>query len=201
VPAVAPVRRDRVGAPGRGGLAVRGGGRAVCVLVRQRLADHASEDVGDPYVAARHARGVLGLRRGIHSAQHRDPRAPGRARKAAAGVRRAVPGHRGLKMKRYLMLAMLVLMCGVSVAGQAQPQTQPPAQTKEGQKPAAQDEFVPVDKPTNAQDTIPAPRRGQIAYGFIWVVLLGYVWSVRSRLSSVERELQTVSKRVGTERR
>jgi CcmD family protein len=64
-------------------------------------------------------------------------------------------------------------------------------------KPASPDEFVPVNAPTNAQDTIPAPRLVAIAYGFIWVVLLGYVWSVRSRLTSVEREMQTVSKRVG----
>ena len=98
-------------------------------------------------------------------------------------------------MKRYLMLALFVLTCGVSVAAQAPQQTQPPT------KPAAQDEFVPVDKPMNAQDTIPAPRLVAIAYGFIWVVLLGYIWSVRSRLATVERELQTVSKRVGTERR
>jgi len=92
-------------------------------------------------------------------------------------------------MKRCFMLAVFVLMFAAPVYVQAQ---QPPP------KPAAQDEFVPVDKPMNAQDTIPAPRLVAIAYGFIWVVLFGYVWSVRSRLASVERELQTVSKRVGS---
>lgn len=97
-------------------------------------------------------------------------------------------------MKRYLMLAVFVLMYGAPLAAQTSTQTPPP-------KPAAQDEFVPVDKPVNAQDTIPAPRLVAIAYGFIWVLLFGYVWSVRSRLASVERELQTVSKRVGAERR
>ncbi len=91
---------------------------------------------------------------------------------------------------RALMLSLLLV--GAPVYAQAQ---QPPP------KPAATDEFVPVDKPMNAQETIPAPRLVAIAYGFIWVVLFGYVWSVRSRLSSVERELQTVSKRVGPERR
>jgi len=35
-----------------------------------------------------------------------------------------------------------------------------------------------------------------LAYGFIWVVIFGYVWSVRSRLTRVERELETVSRRV-----
>jgi CcmD family protein len=96
-------------------------------------------------------------------------------------------------MKRCLALALFVLTCVAPLAGQTQ--TQPPP------KPAAQDEFVPVDKPMNAQDTIPAPRLVAIAYGFIWVVLLGYVWSVRSRLASVEREMQTVSKRIEGGRR
>ena len=82
-------------------------------------------------------------------------------------------------MKRYLMIAVFVLTCGAPVAAQTPPQPT---------KPAAQDEFVPVDKPANAQDTIPAPRLVAIAYGFIWIVLLGYIWSVRSRLASVERE-------------
>jgi len=86
---------------------------------------------------------------------------------------------------RTLVLAVLLF------AGPAYAQ-QPPA------RPANPDGFVPVDTPINAQDTIPAPRLVGIAYGFIWVVLFGYVWSVRTRLASVERELQTVSKRVGS---
>ena len=96
-------------------------------------------------------------------------------------------------MKRSLVIAFFVLTLAASALAQApsQPASQPP-------KPAAQDEFVPVDKPMNAQDTIPAPRLVAIAYGFIWVVLLGYVWSVRSRLATVEREIETVSKRIGS---
>ena len=93
-------------------------------------------------------------------------------------------------MKRYLVLALFVLTCAAPVV--AQTQTQPPP------KPSAQDEFVPVNAPLNAQDTIPAPRLVAVAYGFIWVVLFLYLWSVRSRLTTVERELQTVSKRVGS---
>lgn len=84
---------------------------------------------------------------------------------------------------RTLVLALLLF------AGPAYAQQQPSKPT---------DEFVPVNAPINAQDTIPAPRLVAIAYGFIWVVLFGYVWSVRSRLATVERELQTVSKRVGS---
>jgi len=89
-------------------------------------------------------------------------------------------------MKRSLMLALFVL----TLAAPALAQTPPPS------KPAAQDGFVPVDAPVTGQDTIPAPRLVAIAYGFIWVVIFGYVWSVRSRLAHVERELEAVSRRV-----
>ena len=63
---------------------------------------------------------------------------------------------------------------------------------------AAQDEFVPVNAPMNAQEQIPAPRLVATAYGFIWVVLFGYVWSVKSRLGRVERELESVGRRVAS---
>jgi CcmD family protein len=104
-------------------------------------------------------------------------------------------------MKRLLMLALfaltLVLPAAASAPPQTQPQPQPPPQTQtQPSKPAAQDEFVPVDAPINPQDTIPAPRLVAIAYGFIWVMLFGYVWSVRSRLSKVEHEIEAVSRRV-----
>ena len=96
-------------------------------------------------------------------------------------------------MKRYVTLVLFLLTLAVPVLAQtpAPPQTQPAPS-----KPAAQDEFVPVNAPMNPQDTIPAPRLVAIAYGFIWVVLFGYLWSVRSRLSTVEREIETVSRRL-----
>ncbi len=84
-------------------------------------------------------------------------------------------------MKRYALLAFFLLALAVPVAAQ---------------KPAAQDEFVPVTGSPANQETIPAARLVGIAYGFIWVVLFGYVWSVRSRLSKVEQEIETVSRRI-----
>jgi CcmD family protein len=66
--------------------------------------------------------------------------------------------------------------------------------------PAAQDEFVPVNAPLNAQDAMPAPRLVAIAYGFIWIVLFGYLWSIRSRLAAVEREMDLVGRRVASGR-
>ncbi len=76
----------------------------------------------------------------------------------------------------------------------------PPLQAQDPAKPAqaaAQDGFVPVDSPINPEDAMPAPRLVAIAYGFIWVVLFGYLWSVRSRLARVEREMAVVTRRIG----
>ena len=56
------------------------------------------------------------------------------------------------------------------------------------------DEFVPVtDVPESEQ--IPAIRLVATAYGFIWVVLLGYVWTVGKRLKTVESELDQLQRR------
>ena len=90
-------------------------------------------------------------------------------------------------MKPLATLA-LILVLAAPLAAQQQPPPKQPA--------AAQDGFVPVDAPISPQDTMPAPRLVAIAYGFIWVVIFGYVWSVRSRLARVERELEAVSRRV-----
>ena len=76
-----------------------------------------------------------------------------------------------------------------------------PAFAQDPAKPASQDGFVPVDSPVNANDVMPAPRLVALAYGFIWVVLFGYLWSVRSRLGQVEREMEAVSRRVSAEKR
>jgi CcmD family protein len=89
-------------------------------------------------------------------------------------------------MKRYALLILFVATLFVPATARAQA------------KPAAQDEFVPITTPSATQETIPAARLVGIAYGFIWVVLFGYVWSVRSRLTRVEREMEAVSKRVAS---
>jgi len=93
-------------------------------------------------------------------------------------------------------LATLVLLFALAAPLAAQQPAPGPAQGPPPKTPAAQDGFVPVDAPVTGQDAIPAPRLVAIAYGFIWVVIFGYVWSVKSRLSRVERELETVSRRV-----
>jgi CcmD family protein len=95
-----------------------------------------------------------------------------------------------MMMKRVVLRVLPVLLVlTLAVPAAARAQSQP-------SKPAATDEFVPVTNPSVTQETIPAARLVAVAYGFIWVVLLGYVWSVRSRLSRVEREIEAVSRRV-----
>ena len=93
-------------------------------------------------------------------------------------------------MKRIVPLFVLIVLLAAPLhARQTPPQTPPPA---------AKDEFVPVESPINPDDAMPAPRLVAIAYGFIWVVLFGYLWSIRSRLGRVEREIEVVSRRVAS---
>jgi CcmD family protein len=90
-------------------------------------------------------------------------------------------------MKRvHALVLALALLAAPVVLAQSAPKTPQ----------ASQDGFVPVTGPTNGQETIPAQTLVGIAYGLIWVLLFGYVWSVRSRLAQVEREMETVSRRI-----
>jgi CcmD family protein len=88
-----------------------------------------------------------------------------------------------------LVCALMAVPARAQQSAPAQPQT--PTTTT-----AAQEGFVPVDQLPKPQDTIPAPRLVAAAYGFVWVAVLVYVWSIRRRLTTVERELQAVSRRV-----
>lgn len=90
--------------------------------------------------------------------------------------------------------ALLIVLVWL-VAAPLHAQTPPPAATPA--TPAAQDGFVPVDSPISPDDVMPAPRLVAIAYALVWLIFFGYVWSVRTRLVRVERELHSVSRRVG----
>jgi CcmD family protein len=78
----------------------------------------------------------------------------------------------------------VLMMCGwlllVPIAVSAQPQ--PPK------------DFVAVDE-TAPGEQIPAMPLIASAYGFIWVVLVGYVWSIGRRLQKVEGELVELESR------
>ena len=98
---------------------------------------------------------------------------------------------------RVMKLLLLLLLLGGPLHAQ-----QPAPKPAPGTPPtAARDEFLPVDSPINPQDAIPAPRLVAIAYGFIWLLFFGYLMSVRSRLSRVEREMEVVSRRVAAGRK
>jgi CcmD family protein len=97
-------------------------------------------------------------------------------------------------MMKLLSTLALILVLAAPIAAWQPPS--PPAASAPKAPQAAQDEFVPVNAPISPEDTIPAQRLVGIAYGFIWVVVFAYVWSVRSRLSKVERDLDAVSRRV-----
>ena len=80
-------------------------------------------------------------------------------------------------MRIVLMCAWLLL---APLAVQAQPQ--PPK------------DFVAVDESAPGEQ-IPALPLIASAYGFIWIVLLGYVWSIGRRLQKVEGELAALETR------
>jgi len=69
----------------------------------------------------------------------------------------------------------------------------PHALAKVGQ-PQPPKEFVPVDEVPPGEQ-IPAINLVAAAYGFVWLVMLGYVWSIARRLSSVETELTSLETR------
>lgn len=62
------------------------------------------------------------------------------------------------------------------------------------QPPPPQSEFVPVDDVPPGEQ-IPAINLVAAAYGFVWVALLGYVWSIARRLQKVEAELVELESR------
>lgn len=58
----------------------------------------------------------------------------------------------------------------------------------------AQDGFVPASN--IGRENLPALPMLYTAYGFVWIVLLGYVFLLWRRLSRVEKELHDVAARI-----
>ena len=79
---------------------------------------------------------------------------------------------------RAWMICVWLIVAAMSI--QAQPQ--PPK------------DFVAVDE-SQPGEQIPALPLIAGAYGFIWIALLGYVWSVGRRLQKVEGELAELEAR------
>ena len=47
-----------------------------------------------------------------------------------------------------------------------------------------------------ARERLPAAPFVLLAYGFVWVMILGYLWSLWRRMATVDKELADVARRV-----
>jgi CcmD family protein len=94
-------------------------------------------------------------------------------------------------MTRIAALFLLAVLIGGPAFAQDPPK--PPA--------ASQDGFVPVTGPIDQRDTMPAPMLVGAAYAIVWIVLFGYLWSLRTRLGSVEREMAAIERRLPSGKR
>jgi CcmD family protein len=93
------------------------------------------------------------------------------------------PAGRGLAC--VALAALVILLMGQAAAALAA--HQPPAQ------PGA-DEFVPVTS-LPMTDRLPAAPFVIGAYAFVWIALVGYLWSIWRRLNKVERDIEQLARR------
>jgi len=84
-----------------------------------------------------------------------------------------------MRLCRALFLAALLAAPGVALASQPQP---------------SPDEFVPMEE-IPPEEQIPAINLVAAAYGFVWVVVVGYVWSLGRRLQKAEADLAALERR------
>ena len=87
-------------------------------------------------------------------------------------------------------LACLVVCAGAIAPALAQDQPPPPT------PPAAMEGFVPMSEVTN-REVLPASPLVFYAYGFVWTVLMGYLWAIWRRVGQVEQDLESVRRRLG----
>jgi CcmD family protein len=83
-------------------------------------------------------------------------------------------------MRHLRMLLTLTLLLGPALTSA---QTQP-----------SPDEFVPVSE-IPPEEQIPAINLVAAAYAFVWVAMLGYVWSLGSRLKKAEDEIARLERK------
>ena len=83
-------------------------------------------------------------------------------------------------MRHLRLLLTLALLLGPARAG-AQPQPSP-------------DEFVSISE-IPPEEQIPAINLVAAAYAFVWVAVLGYVWSLGSRLRKAEDEIARLERK------
>lgn len=89
-------------------------------------------------------------------------------------------------MRRRIRWTVLAFAIVWGILSAAPVRAQPP--------PRAQEEFIPL-KELPREEQMPAAPLLIGAYSFVWVVLFGYVWSMRRRMAQVERELAALEHR------
>ena len=94
-------------------------------------------------------------------------------------------GQRGKGVKVAILLVLIAML--VAPAFAQQPPTPP-------------DGFVPASSLPN-QEQLPAAPLVIAAYSIVWLLVLGYVWSVWNRIARAERELVDVSRRIAAGQR
>ena len=82
-----------------------------------------------------------------------------------------------------IQLVIVLGLCSVHVGLAAAQPPQP-----------AQDEFVPLEQ-VPPEDQLPAAPLLITAYAIIWILVLGYLWSIWRRMSAVEREIDGLFRR------
>jgi CcmD family protein len=90
-----------------------------------------------------------------------------------------------MRVLRVLVVVAVLLTPAAGVGQQPPPPQQPPP---------AMEGFEPLSE-VPPSEQIPAFRLVAIAYGIVWIVLIGYVWSVSQRLQRVERELGALDRK------
>ena len=100
--------------------------------------------------------------------------------------------------RAWLAVAVIAVgLAGLAPADAAGQAGQPPSMTQAQPLPEG---FEPVgDLP--AQERLPATPFVLYAYGFVWVAILAYLWSLWRRLGAVEKELGSVTRRIEGGRR
>ncbi len=63
------------------------------------------------------------------------------------------------------------------------------------QTPAGQGGFVPI-KDLPAAEKLPAAPFLVVAYAFVWIALMVYLWTIWRRLNKVEADMQALERRV-----
>ena len=85
------------------------------------------------------------------------------------------------------LAAVLALAAGLSVSVFAQTQPTPTPTTLEG--------FVPMSAAA-PREVLPATPLVFYAYSFVWLALIGYVFSIWRRMARVEQDLAAVQRRL-----